>query len=79
MVIFIFWIFFIPLEQKMNLNHIKPYVKIKDFCNIIMPSEDTKILGFNQYQKSNKAAFIIYTDLEWLIEKIDEWESNPKN
>ena len=44
-----------------------------------MPSEDTKILGFNQYQKSNKAAFIIYTDLEWLIEKIDEWESNPKN
>ena len=29
-----------------------------------MPSEDTKILEFNQYQKSDKAPFIIYADLE---------------
>ena len=36
----------------------------KDFCNVIMPSEDTKILEFNQYQKSDKAAFIIYAELE---------------
>ena len=36
-----------------------------------MPSEDTKILEFNQYQKSDTAAFIIYADLEYLIEKID--------
>ena len=35
-----------------------------------MSSEDTKILGFNQYQKSDKAQFIIYADLECLIEKI---------
>ena len=38
-----------------------------------MPFEDTKILGFNQYKKSDKAAFIIYVDLECLIEKIDGW------
>ena len=25
----------------------------KDFCNVIMASEDTKILEFNQYQKSD--------------------------
>ena len=25
----------------------------KDFCGIMMPSEDTKILEFNQYQKSD--------------------------
>ena len=25
----------------------------KDICNVVMPSEDTKILGFNQYQKSD--------------------------
>ena len=36
-----------------------------------MPSEDIKILEFNQYQKSEKATFIIYADLECLIEKID--------
>ena len=36
-----------------------------------MPSEDIKILEFNQYQKSDKAKFIIYADLERIIEKID--------
>ena len=35
-----------------------------------MPSEDTKMLEFNQYQKSNKATFITYADLVCLIEKI---------
>ena len=44
-----------------------------------MPSEDTKILQFNQYLKSNKAPFIIYADLECLIEKIDGCKNNPKN
>ena len=29
-----------------------------------MPSEVTKILEFNQYQKYDKASFIIYADLE---------------
>ena len=32
-----------------------------------MPFEDTKILGFNQNQKTDKAPFIIYTDLECII------------
>ena len=35
-----------------------------------MPSEDNKMLKFNQYQISDKAPFIIYTDLEPLIEKL---------
>ena len=35
----------------------------KDFCNVVMPSEDTKILEFNQHQISHKASFIIYADL----------------
>ena len=36
-----------------------------------MPSEDTKILEFNSYQKFDKEPFIIYADLECIIEKID--------
>ena len=36
-----------------------------------MSSEDTKILEFNQNQKSDKALFIIYADLECIIKKID--------
>ena len=51
----------------------------KDFCNAVMPSEDSKILEFNQYQKSDKEPFIIYAYLEFLIEKIDRCKSNPEN
>ena len=41
-----------------------------------MPSEVTKILEFNQYQKSDKALFIIYA--ECLIDKIDGCKNNPE-
>ena len=35
-----------------------------------MPSEDTKILEFTHYQKSDKAPFIIYVGFECLIERL---------
>ena len=44
-----------------------------------MPFEDIKILEFNQYQKSDKAPFVTYADLECLIEKIDRCKNNPEN
>ena len=44
-----------------------------------MPSEDIRILEFNQNQKSDKALFIIYADLECVIEKIDECKNNREN
>ena len=44
-----------------------------------MHSEDTKIIEFNQYEKSDKAPFIIYADFECLIEKIDGCKNNPDN
>ena len=44
-----------------------------------MPSEDTKILEFNQYRKFDQAPFVIYTDLGCLIEKIDGYKNNPEN
>ena len=44
-----------------------------------MPSADTKIFEFNQYQKSDKAPFTIYVDIEWTIEKIDGCKNNPEN
>ena len=41
--------------------------------------EDTKILDFNEYQKSDKTLFIIYADFECIIEKIYECKINPEN
>ena len=43
-----------------------------------MPFEDTIILEFNQYQKPDKAPFIIYADLECIIEKTDGCKNNPE-
>ena len=48
----------------------------KDFSNVYTAFEDTKILEFNQYQKSDKAPFIIYADVECIIEKIDGCKNN---
>ena len=44
-----------------------------------MPSEDSKILEFKQYQKSDKTPFFIYADLACLIEEIDGCKNNPEN
>ena len=44
-----------------------------------MPSEDTKILEFSQYKKSDQDPFIVYADLECLIEKIDGCKNNTEN
>ena len=44
-----------------------------------MTYEDAKILEFNQNQKFDKATFIIYGDLECLIEKIDGCKNKPEN
>ena len=37
------------------------------------------MLEFNQYEKSDKAPLIIYSDLECVIEKIDSCKNNPEN
>ena len=57
----------------------KKVCEIKMFCSILMPSEDKNILEFNQYQKSDKSPFIIYADLECIIEKIDVCKNNHEN
>ena len=44
-----------------------------------MPFEDTEILEFNQYKKSDNAPFIIFADLECIIEKTDGCKSNSEN
>ena len=51
----------------------------RDFSNVIILSEDTRIFEFNQYQKSDKAPFIIYADLECIIKKIDVCKNNAEN
>ena len=63
-------------------NKLKPHKRAcenKDFCNVNMPSDDTKIVEFSQYQKSVTAPFIFYADLEGIKEKTDRCKNNPEN
>ena len=43
-----------------------------------MPKEDNKILKYNHGEKSMKAPFIIYADLEPLLEKMSTCNNNPE-
>ena len=55
-------------RTKNKLESHKRVCKNKFFCNTV-----------NQHQKSDNAPFIIYADLESLIEKTDRCKNNPKN
>ena len=43
-----------------------------------MPKEDNKILKYIHGEKFMKAPFIIYTELESLLEKMDTCHNNPE-
>ena len=64
---------------KNKLESHKNVCENKDFSNTIMPYEDTKILEFHQYQKSDKTPFVIYVDLKCLIENINGIKNNLEN
>ena len=43
-----------------------------------MPNEDNKIIKYNQGENSIKSPFIIYADLECLLEKLSTCYNNPE-
>ena len=43
-----------------------------------MPKEDTKILKYNHDEKSVKVPFVIYADLESLLEQTRAFSNNPE-
>ena len=47
--------------------------------NTNLSSEDTKKLEFNQFQKSDKAPFTIYGDLEYIIKRNDGCKNDPEH
>ena len=55
--------------QKKKLKKDKEVCENHDYCYVEMPEEDNKILKYNQGEKTMKVPFIIYADLESLLEK----------
>ena len=52
--------------------------KNQDYCYVQMPKEDTKILKYNHDEKSVKVPFVIYADLESLLEQMRAFSNNPE-
>ena len=61
-------------------NKLKKHKKVcenHDYCYVEMPEEDNEILKYNHVEESMKVSFIIYADLEPLLEKINTGHNNP--
>ena len=61
-----------------KLKKPKNVCKNHDYCYVVMPKEDNKLLKYNHGEKSMKAPFIIYADLESLLEKMNTCHNNPE-
>ena len=62
-------------ENKLNVH--KKICENHEYCNIEMASPNNNIIKYNQGDKSLELTFIIYTDLECLLKKIDTCYNNP--
>ena len=57
-------------RTKHKLETHKKICENHDYCHVEMPNEDNKIIKYIQEERSIKSPFIIYADLECLLEKI---------
>ena len=48
-----------------------------DYCHVEMPTKDNNIIKYNHGEKSMKVLFIIYADIECLLEKMSTCINNP--
>ena len=69
---------FHTFRTKNKLEKHKKICENHEYCHVEMPNEDNKIIKYNQGEKSIKSPFIIYGDLECLLEKISTCYNNPE-
>ena len=63
-------------KSKYNLKSEK--CKDHGYCYIEMPKENNKILKFNHREKSMKVSYIVYADIQSLLQKMSTFHTNPK-
>ncbi|XP_025161878.1 uncharacterized protein LOC112590209 [Harpegnathos saltator] len=51
-----------------NENHIIDCNKLND-CTVVLPTEDNKWLSFTNYSRREWIPFVVYADLEFILEK----------
>ena len=64
-------------RTKNKLESHKKICENHDYCHVEMPTKDNNIIKYNHGEKSMKVPFIIYADLECLLEKMSTCINNP--
>ena len=65
-------------RTKNKLDAHKKVCENHEYCHIEIPNKDNNKIKYNQGEKSIKLPFIVYADLECLLEKIDTDCNNPE-
>ena len=68
---------FCSYRTKNKLEAHKKICENHDYCNVEMPTKDNNIIKYNQGEKSIKLPFVVYADLECLLEKMSTCQNNP--
>ena len=61
----------------LNCFHSVKICENHDYCNVEMPTKNNNIIKYNQGEKSIKLPFVIYADLECLLQKKSTCQNNP--
>ena len=69
---------FTSFRTENKLKRDKNICENHDYCYVELPEEDNKILQYNHCEKSMKVPFIIFADLESLLEKMNTCHINPE-
>ena len=67
---------FCAYSTKNKLKEHKKIFENNKYCHVEMPSKDSNTIKYNQGEKSIKLPFVIYADLECLLEKINACQNN---
>ena len=64
-------------RTKNKLEEHKKICENHNYCNVEMPTKDDNIIKYNQGEKAIKLPFVVYADLECLLEKMSMCQNNP--
>ena len=64
-------------RTKNKCKELKKICENHDYCHVEMPTKDNNIIKYNQGEKSIKLPFLVYADLECLLEKMSTCQNNP--
>ena len=68
---------FCAYSTKNKLEVHKKICKNHNYCDVEMPTKDNNTIKYNQGEKSIKLPFVVYADIECLLEKISTCQNNP--